>query len=78
MARPFQRIRRFLRELEQRKVYSFAAGYLISSFVVLQLADLSADAFGFPCWLESGRRGAGHPLHVEPGAGLAPLSNLAR
>lgn len=45
---PFQRFRRFLAELKRRRVYRVAAGYLVTAFVVLQLAGLAADAFGFP------------------------------
>ena len=52
MTEPFGRLRRFLRELKRRKVYRVAAGYLVAAFVALQLADLGADAFGFPGWFE--------------------------
>jgi len=50
--RPFQGVRRFLAELKRRKVYRVAAGYLVAAFIVLQLAGLAADAFGFPGWFE--------------------------
>jgi len=46
------RLRRFLRELKRRNVYRVAATYLVAAFVVLQLASLAADAFGFPGWFE--------------------------
>lgn len=52
MTDPVSRVRRFLRELKRRKVYRVAAGYLVSAFVVLQLAGLAADVFGFPPWFQ--------------------------
>ena len=52
MSRTFQRLQRFFSELKRRKVYRVAAGYLVAAFVVLQLAGLAADAFGFPGWFE--------------------------
>jgi hypothetical protein len=52
MSDPLSRLRRFLGELKRRKVYRVAAGYLVAAFLVLQMADLAADAFGFPGWFE--------------------------
>jgi uncharacterized membrane protein YhdT len=52
MADPLSRLRRFLAELKRRRVYRVAAGYVVAAFVVLQMADLAAGAFGFPGWFE--------------------------
>lgn len=52
MSSPLDRVRRFLRELRRRKVYRIAAGYLVTAFIVLQVASLASGAFGFPDWFE--------------------------
>lgn len=49
---PAARMRDFLEELRRRKVYRAAAGYLVTAFVVVQLADLAAGAFELPEWFE--------------------------
>ena len=45
-------MRRFLQELKRRKVYRVGVAYLAAAFVVIQLADLAAGAFGLPSWFE--------------------------
>lgn len=52
MGRPLQKLGRFFRELKRRHVYRVGAAYLVTAFVVLQLADLAAGAFGLPSWFE--------------------------
>lgn len=52
MSEALAHLQRFLREMKRRKVYRVTAGYLVAAFVVLQLVDLAAGAFGFPGWFE--------------------------
>lgn len=46
------RLRRFLAELRRRRVYTVAASYLVTAFVVVQLAGLAGGAFALPPWFE--------------------------
>lgn len=50
MAKPFQRLRRFLSELRRRNVYRVAVTYAVVAFVVWQVADFLFPALGFPAW----------------------------
>jgi len=50
MAKPFQRLRRFLSELRRRNVYRVAVTYAVVAFVVWQVANLLFPALGFPAW----------------------------
>ena len=50
MAKPFQRIRRFLAELKRRSVYRVAVTYAVVAFAVWQAASLLFPALGFPPW----------------------------
>lgn len=45
-------MKQLFRELKRRNVYKVAVTYVVAAFVVLQLADLAAGAFGFPGWFE--------------------------
>lgn len=48
----FPPLRHFLTELKRRNVYKVAVTYLVAGFVVVQVADLAAGAFGMPSWFE--------------------------
>ena len=43
-------MRRFLAELRRRKVLRVAAAYIVSSWVLLQVADVLADILELPAW----------------------------
>lgn len=45
-------MKQFLKELKRRNVYRVGATYLVTAFVVVQLAGLAGDAFGLPGWFE--------------------------
>jgi len=45
-------LQRFFLELKRRHVYRVAVAYLVAAFVVVQVADLLAGAFGLPSWFE--------------------------
>ncbi len=49
---PFQRVRRFLRELKRRNVYKVAVAYLTVAFVGLQAARLLVPATTLPGWAD--------------------------
>jgi len=46
------RLRSLLAELRRRRVYTVAASYLVTAFVIVQLAALAAGAFALPSWFE--------------------------
>ena len=46
-------MRGLLQELKRRNVYKVGVAYLVAAFVVIQLADLAAGAFGLPSWFQA-------------------------
>jgi len=52
MRRFLRSIRQFLSELRRRNVYRVALAYLAAGFVVVELANIAAGAFGLPRWFQ--------------------------
>ena len=44
-------MRGFIEELRYRNVFRVAIAYVIASWLIAQVADLSADAFNAPDWV---------------------------